>query len=336
MYTSIVVPLDGSAFGKRALPIALALARRSDAAVHLVHVHEHMVSLGGGPAHDTRLHNDVRREMQADLTAVAAQLGRESSLRITAAFLDGPVVPTLQGFLAEGRHDLVVMMTHGRGGLSRAWLGSVADGLVRHATVPLLLVREGAERPGDPVDPLFAHILVPLDGSAMADEVLDHAISLSTPDATVYTLLTVVVPQPLALLQSPSPGGGSFTGPSALEDQRDAALAHLEIVARELRESGARVETLVVMHQQPAQCILDTAEEQHVDSIALSTHARDAAARLLLGSVADKVIRGATVPVLVYRPAGGRAVSVEIATGGAATVGGAPATPWVAGRERLS
>lgn len=322
MYTSIVVPLDGSAFGKRALPVALALARRSHAAVHLVHVHEPMVSASGGPQHDARLHNELRDEMRTELIAAAAQLARETSLPIDAVFLDGPVVPTLQGYLADRNHDLVVMMTHGRGGLSRAWLGSVADGLVRHAAVPLLLVRPGAEWPGDLVEPLFCRILVPLDGSAMADEVLDHAVSLSTLDATVYTLMTVVVPLPLLGSMYPNAGFGAR---SDVERQQEEAQSHLTAMATELRESGALVETKVVLHQHPAQGILDAAEEEHVDSIAMSTHGRSAASRLLLGSVADKIVRGANVPVLVFRPQRPAGLGEHESAGSAAATGATPA-----------
>ncbi len=309
MYTSIVVPLDGSAFGKRALPVALALASRSDAAVHLVHVQEPIVHPGGGPMYDTRLHNELQREAQADLAAVAEQLSRETSLRISAEFLEGPVTPTLQAYLADGRHDLVVMMTHGRGGLSRAWLGSVADGLLRHTPLPLLLVRPGAEWAVDLGEPLFRHVLVPLDGSAMADEVLDHAVSLATPHVTVYTLLKVVAPLPL--LGRPFPNAEGFNNSSNVDHERDAAQLHLANMAKELRVSGVLVETVVVTHPQPAQGILDVAEQQHVDAIALSTHGRGRAARFLIGSVADKVVRGATVPVLVYRPESARAESAE-------------------------
>ena len=316
MYTSIVVPLDGSAFGKRALPVALALARRSDAAVHLVHVHEPIVYPGGGPMYDTRLHDELRHEMHSDLTAVAEQLGRETSLHVSAEFLDGPVIPTLQRYLAHSRHDLVVMMTHGRGGLTRVWLGSVADALVRHAPMPLLLVRPGAEWPEDLLEPLFCRVLIPLDGSAMADDVLDHAISLATPDATVYTLLTVVVPLPL--LSHSSPNFDAVAESSGVAHQRDVAQAHLTGMAAELRESGALVETRVVMHQRPAQGILDAADEEHADSIALSTHGRGSVSRLLLGSVADKVVRGATVPVLIYRPDRAHVEATDHASVGAA------------------
>lgn len=340
MYTSIVVPLDGSAFARRALPVALALARRSAAAVHLVHAFEPIVRAGGGPMYDTRLRNEQRREMRTELTALAAQLSQEMTLRVDAEVLDGPVVPTLQRYLADGSHDLVVMMTHGRGGLSRAWLGSVADGLVRHTPVPLLLVRPGAEWPNELVEPLFCHVLVPLDGSAAADTVLDHAVSLSTPDATVYTLLTVVVPLPVLahLSLRPEAFADQVDVEDQLEGQREAAQAHLTAMAAELRESGALVDTRVVTHQWPAQGILDVADEQHVDSIALSTHGRGGVSRLLLGSVADKVVRGATVPVLIYRPprAGAESAEHERAGVAAANRGPSTASPRTADGERVA
>lgn len=305
MYTSIVVPLDGSAFAKRALPVALALAHRSDAAVHLVHVHEPILRTETGPQRDAQERYARRETWRAELTELARRLGEESRLRVDVEFLEGPVLPTLQGYLSQGTHDLVVMMTHGRGGLTGAWLGSIADGLVRHAPVPLLLVRPGAEWPSEAIEPLFCHVLVPLDGSTESDEVLDHAVALNTPDATIYTLLTVVVPLPL-LGQEGTPCE-AVTKRAFREHDTHAAQLHLNAMAKELRESGALVETRVVVNRRPAQGILNTADEQHVDSIALATQGLGASSRLLLGSVADEVIRGARVPVLIFRPARARA-----------------------------
>ncbi len=310
MYTSIVVPLDGSAFGKRALPVALALAHRSNAAVHLVHVHEPVVYARGAPMYDTRLDHELRQAMRTELTALAAQLTRETTLDVNVVFIDGPVVPTLRQHLTGQRPDLVVMMTHGRSGLSRAWLGSVAEGVVRSAPVPVLLVRSGVEWPGNLIEPLFRRVLVPLDGSATAEEVLDHAISLGTTDTTVYALLTVVVPLPT--LAHPYPSSESFIDQLDVERQRTAALEYLERAAAELHQAGARVETAVVVNEHPARGILGHAEATDVDLIALSTHGHGAALhRLSLGSVADKIVRGATVPLLVCRSARAHAVFAE-------------------------
>lgn len=316
MSPSIVVPLDGSAFGKRAVPAALALARRTSAPVHLVHVHERSYEetpgayLGVGQGYDPRLYEDLRQAMRTQLIALAAQLTRETALPVEAEFLDGPVVPTLCRYLADKRPGLVVMMTHGRGGLSLAWLGNVAVGLIHHSPVPVLLVRPGAEWPGNLIEPLFRRVLVPLDGSAMAEEVLDHVASLGTSDATMYTLLTVVVlPPPF---DTPTPGAESFSGRSDVERQRDAALAYLTTAAEGLRQRGAtRVDTQVVVRPRAAEGILDEAESQQADLIALATHGRGAIARFFLGSVADKVVRGASLPVLVYRPHGAPSTAPE-------------------------
>ena len=289
MYTSIVVPLDGSDFGMCALPVALALAKRSDAKVHLVHVREPIVFPEGGP----KVYDSRDQGIRVALTAMATRLAREASVEVAAAFLEGPAVPTIQRYLAEHGQDLLVMMTHGRGGLSRWWLGSIADGLIRHASVPLLLLRQECAWLADASEPLFRRVLVPLDGSSVADQVLDHVMSLGTPDVTVYVLLTVVVPATETTV---------FAGAPDDVQQRETALSYLDAVADELRKGEALVEVLVISHAHAAQAILDTAHEQQVDLIALSTHGRGGMSRVMQGSVADKVVRGATVPVLVYRP----------------------------------
>lgn len=296
MYTSIVVPLDGSEFGRQALPVALALARRSGADVHLVHVMDPLVLPQGGPMFDARLDDDRREEIRAELTVLAERLGRNGSLLVDANCIRGAVIPTLLQFLAADDHDLVVMMTHARGGVGRAWLGNVAAGIARHTSIPLLLMRPGAETPNDLAEPLLRHILVPLDGSAMAEEVLDRVVSLGTPDVTTYTLLTIVA---------------SDTMPAAddVEFECDARRAHLMDVAVELEASGALVKTRVLVHARPASGILQVANEDRVDLIALTTSGRGFVSRLLMGSVADEVVRGATMPVLVYRPEDARSES---------------------------
>lgn len=300
MHTTIVVPLDGSKFARRALPAALALARRSGATLHLVHVHEPVVYSGSASMHETRLDDELRREMRTDLSTLAEQVSRETSLPAQAEFLDGAVVPTLLRYIAERAPDLVVMMTHGRGGLSRMWLGSVADGLLRGTSAALLLVRPGTEWPGDLSEPLFRRVLIPLDGSTMAEEVLDIVGSLGTPGVTVYTLLTVVVPPPL--LARSSMNSEATTDRADVEPRVAEELAYLKRTAEELRESGALAEAQVVMHQRPAEGILEYAEKHAIDLIALSAHGRGALSRFFLGGVADKVVRGAAVPVLVRRP----------------------------------
>ena len=296
MHTSIVVPLDGSVFGSAALPVAIALARRSDAALHLVQVRDPAAAGPLGPE-SLGAAEPLRR---AELEEFAAHLADEESLRVTAHFLDGPVVDTLQRYLEGSRHDLVVLMSHGRGGLSRAWLGSVADGLIRHAPVPLLLLRQDTPSIRDAVEPLFRRVIVPLDGSALAESVLDHVLALGTTDVTEYVILTVVAPH--RERESPAHASDTCTARSHDEQQRGAALQYLNVVAADLRSTGAVVTVRVEAHQQTAQGILDAAAVHRADLIALSAHGRGSGSRLIHGSVADKVIRGATMAALVHHP----------------------------------
>ena len=190
-----------------------------------------------------------------------------------------------------GKADLIVMTTHGRGPLSRFGLGSVADELIRRAPMPVLLVRPSEKAPGIIPEPVLDNILIPLDGSALAEQVLEPALELARLMEARCSLLRVVESRS-------SPGDGTPGGPP----EKAQAEAYLEHVAGRLREQGLQVRTRVVVARHAAEAILEEAEAQASNLIALATHGRGGLKRLLLGSVADKLVRGATSPVLVYRP----------------------------------
>ena len=191
-------------------------------------------------------------------------------------------------------------MSHGRGGWSRSFMRSLADELVRDTPVPLLLVQARVEWPDTLDEPLFGHVMVPLDGSAWADDVLDHAVCLATPDQTNFTLLTVI--DPASLRVYPDSSDRTVVAATLADHDRLASEARQEARATELRESGLQVQTLVLIHSQPAQAILSAADDHGVDSIALSTHGLGAVQQRVLGRVAGQLIREAKVPVLIYRP----------------------------------
>jgi nucleotide-binding universal stress UspA family protein len=296
MYRSILVSLDGSAFGEQALPVALSIARRVGASLNLVHVH---VPYGMmypdsmspfGPAQDRQIIEHER----AYLDETVKRLTSSSTVPVTSTVLEGMVVAeTLSGHAA----DLIVMTTHGRGPLSRFWLGSVADELVRRATVPVLLVRP-QETPSA-AEPVFRHILIPLDGSILAEQVLEPATALGRLMEAKYTLLRVYGPVEESRL---GPEVHRLEPPT--EELRKAAQAYLDGVAERLRRQGHTTQTQVAFGQHPPSVILDVAQSHAVDLIALETHGRRGVARLLLGSVADKVLRGAVTPVLIHHSPG--------------------------------
>jgi len=296
MCRSILVPLDGSAFGEHALPFALSLARRAGAQLHLAHVHVPPAPILA-EANDGELRTSERMYLDGLVQRVEARW----DVPITTMLLDGPVAPTLHVYTIACQADLVVMTTHGRGALSRFWLGSIADTVIRQASVPVLLIRP-QEQPLDIVhEPAVKRILIPLDGSALAEQMLTHATALGRLVQAEYTLLQAI--EPIYVGYGTELYGVGVNVPG-MEQLRIEAQEYLDRLAAQLRADGLRVQTAIVIDL-AGSAILTYAEEHAVDLIALATHGRSGLARLLMGGVADKVIRGASVPVLLHRPQGG-------------------------------
>jgi nucleotide-binding universal stress UspA family protein len=235
---------------------------------------------------------------------VVKRLATASSVPVTSALLDGPVVAEiLQGHAVTSGADLIVMTTHGRGPMSRFWLGSVADEMVRRATTPILLVRPHEQALDLASEPVMRHILIPLDGSALAEQVVGDAGALGSMMQSEYTLLRVYGP----LVDTAfGPSNYAMVGglEPPIEELQTEAQEYLNRTMERLRGQGWNVQAHVVLGQHPASAILDTAQSLSVDLIALATHGRRGLPRLLLGSVTDKVIRGASTPVLVHRSPG--------------------------------
>ena len=296
MLRRIIVPLDGSAFAETAIPAAAALARGPHGHLELVMVHSPALS---GPSPTAALAQDarIRSFEEAYVIQKARSTADAADGPVASSVLDGPVAPTLIEHVRARKADLVVMTTHGRAGLSRFFLGSVADRLVRELHCPILLLPP--ESPQIPEPGAAARILIPLDGSALAASVLGRAAAV-LPDAALELVRVVVLPA------TPLPPEAGWSVPSEILDEELSIAAHyLEDVAATLRARGRVVHTRVLSHWSPAAAIADYAEERHCDLIALATRGESGLQRALLGSVADKIIRSARLPVLVWNPPAG-------------------------------
>ena len=296
----ILVTIDGSAFSEYALPVALDIARRSRARVHVVQVHEAAMAVvqgGDVPVFDQTLDQMLRRQEEKYLLTLANRC-EQRGVRPRTELLDGPVSAAISRYAAEVGIDMIVMTTHGRGGISRAWVGSVADALVRRGPVPVLLVRPKQDQANWDRELQTRHILVPLDGSPLSESVLSHAVALGSLNRARYTLLRIVLPLPFLAMPGAPP---VFNEEGARQSVADADV-YLERVAGRLRAEGVRVDVKAVMHSVPAQGILDYAACNAVDAIVMATHGRGGWSRVALGSVADKVMRGTMMPVMLYRP----------------------------------
>jgi nucleotide-binding universal stress UspA family protein len=297
---TIVVPLDGSPLSERALAPAHYLASRLHAAMEVVHVFEPEVTapyVSGAPPFDMRLDAELRREAKAYVDRIAESERSAGDVPVRATLLHGPVVETLAAHLAEHHHALAVMMTHGRSGIERVLLGSVTDALVRSATAPVLAIRATKETDA-PVASRFGRVLVPIAGADFGADMVERVADVLGATNAEYVLFHAVVPAAVIALPDPA-----FFPPALdVNAEQEAARTFLDSLAAPLRARGAEVRTRVVVDVDPAHAILGAVNETRADAISMATHGYRGVERLVLGSVAAKVLRHSPVPVLLVRP----------------------------------
>jgi nucleotide-binding universal stress UspA family protein len=302
VYRSLLVPLDGLASSEAALPIAIGIARRTGATLHLVHVQlpSNTLYVEGVQAADRAPTTARLEQARAYLEGIRAHLAAESDLTITCEVFDRPVVGAIADHALATQADLVILATHGREGLARLWLGSVTDALVRWSKAPILLqpLRSALRYAAHPQR--IQRIMIPLDGSALAERILEPALALGAVMRAEFTLLHVVEPSglvgyaPLAYV--------ARRDKAATIQQHLEAQACLDRVAERLQAHGFMVRTQVLIAREAASAIVHTARQHGSDLIAMTTHGHSGSAGLLVGRVAVRVFHDGRFPVLLYQP----------------------------------
>ncbi len=287
---TVVVPLDGSIYAEHAIPAALGIARQTDACLELLRVRPRRSikeDMESRPFTDPGPPSVERRYLEE----IASRL--QGTVPVAVKVLRGDPAEAIVIRAAEVNASLIVMCTHARGSGGRMILGSVADGVVRSAAVPVMLIKPPPTEVTLPSERGFPRILVPLDGSTHSEQILPLlARTLGTRDAA-FTLLRVVHPE-AALVPTHADSR------SSRRDQDPAR--ELEELAGWLSERGAVARTEVIADRDAAAVILGEAEGTGARLIAMTTRARRGPSRIVLGSVADEVLRGAPCPVLLFRP----------------------------------
>jgi nucleotide-binding universal stress UspA family protein len=302
MYKTIIVPLDGSTFAEQAVATAVNIARSAGADLVFARVHESFLYEG---LDNSSFEEMSCREEEDYLASLVDHVEVTYGLKAARTLLRGAVVPAIAD-LAEGTLEpLIVLSTHGRTGFSRFWLGSVADAITHVVQAPLLMLRHrGADAGLQAAAHRFQNILIPLDGSDLADSVLPHAAALAQSVAARLTLMRVVTPTPAPAALYAAP----FALPAQPFDdtvsvRTEMAQGYVDAVAARLRMNDTRldVRTDVRVSEAVAPAILDAAVSHAADTIAIATHGRGMS-RLVVASVADKILRGGPEAVLVVRP----------------------------------
>lgn len=288
----VILALDGSEFAERALPAALAICRLFDASLFLVSVLPARSALRVLPKGRTSGNplEAGQAEMEGYLERLAGRAKGEG-IRAEIYLASGPVAQALDMLANELDVDLLVMSTHGRSGVGRFMLGSAANATIQLSSRPVLLLRTQALAAEE--SPRVTRVLAPLDGSAFAEQVLPWLQAVSAVSSAEIVLLTI--PE----VSEPAQFGSMYEAVDELRERAEAnARRYVEDVAGQLKDHGVAVRTLVT-GSQPATVILDVAEREHVDLIMLATHGRGGMERLVLGSVADRVVHHASCPVFL-------------------------------------
>lgn len=277
-FTNIMVPLDGSAFSEHALPAAQTLCHAYQSQLTLVSVEEmhtmrHLIPKP--PLRAAQLDGD-KAEREDYLSQVAWRIG-SANTRVNFAIGSGAVAVEINNLAHDTGADLVVMSTHGRSGIDRWLIGSVANKLLQLSQKPLLLIRPGNEWRSRGSQ--FRRILVTLDGSKVAEQVLPYARALASRLQSEILLLSVPA-------QS---GSDAYT---------TKIQQYLEGIAASLRMDGLQVQALVT-GSAAAQTIIHVSETEAVDLIMLATRGAGGLDRLMVGSTADRVVRQTQRPVFL-------------------------------------
>ncbi|HEY7094670.1 MAG TPA: universal stress protein [Ktedonobacterales bacterium] len=319
MFTRILTPLDGSPSAAEALPFAARIAHASGAELLLTAVFDPGVLYPSyfGPVPLPQ--SAIDEQFAAFDTYLRALTSRPDLQGIAArtSVLSGRAALTLLATIEEERIDLVVLNSHGRHGLARWWLGSVAEYLARSSPAPLLILRQPADGGADAKVAAPWQAVIGLDGSAFAEEALAPTIqvaqALSGEQAAQIYLVRVVHPvseaDDLGLILT-----GTVQAHVAHAELVREARTDLETVADRLHTEYSSTQfTRTVVEDADSATALITLAERSTDGatpggqthklLGLATHGRSGLARWTVGSVAARVLEGSHTPLVVVRPA---------------------------------
>jgi nucleotide-binding universal stress UspA family protein len=297
MYRRLLVPLDGSQLAEAVLPLAARLGKACQASVLLLHVLER-----GAPAavHGDR-HLRALDEAEAYLAEVAAGLRAQGVIVETHAHEvpEGHVPRSIAAHAGEEGADLIVISTHGSGGLQHILFGSVAQQVLGQTTVPVLLTRPSADSVPARFEP--QRILVPLDRTQFAERALEPAVDIARLLGASIHLVTVVptVGTTRGELQAVAQVLPTSVR-ATLELEEEEAAEYLDDVASRLRAQGVQV-TTEVRRGETAALLAQEAAEPDVGLVVLATHGRAGMRAAFAGSIADRLLDHTHLPILLLR-----------------------------------
>ena len=293
MFKNILCPIDRSPSSLQSFDRAIAIARWQGARLHLLEVIESVVSPGGSVSpKQAGVLNEARVALEKDLRQMLVSR-RASDVKVEIVMREGNVVREILAQASDSRADLLVIGSHGRGGVQRLVLGSVAEKVLRQATCPVLTIRRGVSRPRRNRSP-FKTILCATDLSAAGNNAVAFAKRLARA-AAARLIVTSAVEWPFGV---PVTSGPIAELQEVLETNARKALA-LQLPKPRAGQPAAKA---VVVHGNASAAIVKLARARSADLIVMGVSGRGAVDVVLLGSTTHHVIRRGEWPVLTVPP----------------------------------
>lgn len=302
-YQKMLVPMDGSKLAESVIPYAAELAGVIGLELILFHVCD------ADDANVIKLHQgysaQIAERLQHDADEIRKHIRPESRRKtatLKTAMATGSTADSILRYAQRHRISLILMATHGRTGIARWALGSVADRVTRSSKVPVLLIRAGLPYKAEPDKIPEKRILIPLDGSKLAESVLPHVEMLAGQYGkrrSRIVLIRVFKP-PLVPRDYPTSVSGNWDKlmRTEIKNAKNEAQEYLDSVKSQLASQGFTVQTAALTGD-VAETIIDYANANALNLIAMATHGHSGINRWAFGSVAGKVMQGASCPILL-------------------------------------
>lgn len=299
MYTRILVPLDGSKLAEQVLPYVRLLAPALQSQVHLVRVVEepiNEVAFATRPQYYEGVMEAETHKAVAYLAEIAASL-REDGLTLSCAVVEGRPAACIAAEAEQEPGTIIAMSSHGRSGFTRWLLGSVANQVLQVSPNPLLIVKT-TDRDPSANQVKIERLLVPLDGSQLAEKILPLVGHLSMRLDLPVSLVRVTPTRETYYRYADAP---IYDWEDLIaQTDEEAAEYLLQTGQTLLRQGGSSVEERL-LHGSPAAAIIDLARKTTGNLVMMTTHGRSGVGRWVLGSIADRVVRHSGNPVLLVR-----------------------------------
>ncbi len=299
MFDPILVPLDGSSLAECVLPHTRAIARTFDARVNLVRVLDRSQLPETSQLFDLVNWQIEKTGAKLYLEKTAAGMSKDG-LRIDTAVIEGLVAESIAEYAQNQKSKLIILSSHGRSGFSRWGISSVAQKIIFSAPTSVLIIRANETPCEDEKEQLYSRILVPLDGSRRAENVLPM-VSLFARNHPARVHVVHVVKTPEMARQLPMTEEDKELSDKLVARNRDEANKYLEQVRQHSPLDGIEVETHLITSDNPPVALHQLAEQEQIDLVALSAHGYSGNSVWPYGSMVSNFILYSTAPLLIVQ-----------------------------------